>query len=30
MLKTNSHVCTVLEKPKETELEFHKGTAKFL
>ena len=30
MLRTNSQVCTVLEKSKETMLEFHKGTAKFL
>ena len=30
MLKTNSHVCTVLEKSKETVLEFYKGTAKAL
>ena len=30
MLKTNSQVCTVLEKSKETMLEFHKGTAKVL
>ena len=29
MLKTNSQVCTVLEKLKETMLEFDKGTAKF-
>ena len=29
-LKTNSQVCTVLEKSKETVLEFHKGTAKVL
>ena len=28
MLKTNSQVCTVLEKLKETMLEFYKGTAK--
>ena len=28
MLKTNSHVCTVLEKSKETVLQFSKGTAK--
>ena len=28
MLKTNSQVCTVLEKSKETVLEFYKGTAK--
>ena len=30
MLKTNSHVCTVLEKSKEIILEFYKGTAKVL
>ena len=30
MLKTNSLVCTVLEKSKETVLEFYKGTAKVL
>ena len=30
MLKTNSQVCTVLEKSKETMLEFHKGTTKVL
>ena len=30
MLKTNSQVCTVLEKSKETILEFCKGTAKVL
>ena len=30
MLKTNSQVCTVLEKSKETILEFYKGTAKVL
>ena len=29
-LKTNSQVCTVLEKSKETALEFYKGTAKVL
>ena len=29
-LKTNLHVCTVLEKSKETVLEFYKGTAKVL
>ena len=29
-LKTNSQVCTVLEKIKETMLEFYKGTAKVL
>ena len=28
MLKTNSQVCTVLEKSKETMLQFSKGTAK--
>ena len=28
MLKINSKVCTVLEKSKETVLEFYKGTAK--
>ena len=28
MLKTNSQVCTVLEKSKETMLEFYKGTTK--
>ena len=28
MLKTNSHVCTVLEKSKETIIEFYKKTAK--
>ena len=28
MLKTNSQVCTVLEKSKETILEFYKGTTK--
>ena len=27
MLKTKSHVCTVLEKSKETMLQFAKGTA---
>ena len=27
MLKTNSQVCTVLEKSKETTLQFSKGTA---
>ena len=27
-LRTNSQVCTVLEKSKETVLEFYKGTAK--
>ena len=30
MLKTNSQVCTVLEKSKETMMEFYKGTAKVL
>ena len=30
MLKTNSQVCTVLEKSKETILEFYKETAKVL
>ena len=30
MLKTNLQVCTVLEKSKETMLEFYKGTAKVL
>ena len=30
MLKTNSQVCIVLEKLKETMLEFYKGTAKVL
>ena len=30
MLKTNSHVCTILEKSKETTLEFYKGTPKAL
>ena len=30
MLKTNSQVCTILEKSKETILEFYKGTAKVL
>ena len=29
MLKTNSQVCTVLEKSKETTLQFSKETAKF-
>ena len=28
--KTNSQVCTVLEKSKEAMLEFYKGTAKVL
>ena len=30
MLKTKSHVCTVLEKSKEAMLQFAKGTAKVL
>ena len=30
MLKTNSQVCTVLGKSKETTLQFSKGTAKVL
>ena len=30
MFKANSQVCTVLEKSKETMLEFYKGTAKVL
>ena len=30
MLKTNSQVCTVSEKSKETILEFYKGTATVL
>ena len=30
MLKTNSQVSTVLEKSKETMLEFYKGTGKVL
>ena len=30
MLKTNSQVCRVLDKSKETMLEFYKGTAKVL
>ena len=30
MLKTNSQVCTVLEKSKETIIEFYKGTGKVL
>ena len=30
MLKANSQVCTILEKSKETVLEFYKGTAKVL
>ena len=29
-LDTNSQVCTILEKPRETVLEFYKGTAKVL
>ena len=29
MFKTKSQVCTVLEKSKESVLEFYKGTAKF-
>ena len=29
-LKTNSQVCTVLEKSKENVLEFYKGTPKVL
>ena len=29
-LETNSQVCTVLEKSKETVLEFYKGTASFV
>ena len=29
-LRTNSQVCTALEKSKETVLEFYKGTAKVL
>ena len=28
MLNTNSQACTVLEKSKETMLEFYKGTIK--
>ena len=28
MLKTSSQVCTILEKQKETVLEFYKETAK--
>ena len=27
-LRTNSHVCTTLEKSKETVVEFYKGTTK--
>ena len=30
MLKTNTQVCTVLEKSKQTMLEFYKGTLKVL
>ena len=30
ILKTNSQVCTVLEKSKEAMLDFYKGTAKVL
>ena len=30
LLKTNSQVCTVIEKSKETPLKFYKGTAKVL
>ena len=30
MLKTNSQVCAVLEKSKETVLQFSKGIAKML
>ena len=30
MLKTNSQVCTILEKSKETTLQLFKGTAKVL
>ena len=30
MLKTNSQVCTSLEKSKETTLQFSKGTTKVL
>ena len=30
MLNTNSQGCTVLEKSKETVLEFYKGTVKIL
>ena len=30
MLRTNSQVCAVLEKSKDTLLEFNKGTAKVL
>ena len=28
MLKSKSHVCTILEKAKKTVLEFYEGTAK--
>ena len=30
ILDTNSQVCTILEKSKETVLEFYKGTARVL
>ena len=30
MLKTNSQLCTILEKSKETVLEFYEGTTKVL
>ena len=30
MLKTNSQVCTILEKSKETAVQFSEGTAKVL
>ena len=30
MLKTNSQVCTILEKSKEITLQFSKGVAKLL
>ena len=30
MLKTNSQVCTVLEKSKETISKFYKGTTKVM
>ena len=30
MLKNSSQVCTILEKSKETVLEFYKGTEKVL
>ena len=30
MLTTNSQVCTILERSRETVLEFYKGTAKVL